>query len=192
MTSHPETCRVCKIRVRQLLSELYGTCHVNHAFPWPSQTYAYTGTVVGEILEAMEDALKRYRGHEDFIKAPQMPPCDYYVPGVSLIVEFDERQHFTGARRLTLEHYQSRVPVGFSTVQWVDLCARIAAEDPDPPDRDERRAWYDALRDLLPHLHRFNPTVRIHSASFCWCSLLPDSKDDVQTFRALLPGLPDA
>lgn len=191
MNFHPDSCRECKTRVRELLFELYGVCRVDQSFPWPSHPGSYAGTLVGEILEGVKTDLGLLRGHRDFIKAPQMPPCDYYLPGVGLIVEFDERQHFTRARQVTLGRYRPEVPVGFSIPLWIDLCTKVAAEDPDPPDRDERRAWYDALRDLLPSLRGLRPTVRLYSGAFRWCSLRAHREDDVETFRLLLPDLPE-
>ena len=191
MPVHSKRCRECKIRVRALLTELYGPCEVDHAFPWPSRPEAYGGSSAGQILQAAFKNLSRLRGYHDFIKAPQMPPCDFYLPKVPLIVEFDESQHFSQARRVTLVHYCSQVPVGFSVTQWISLCDSIAAVDDDPPDRDERRAWYDTLRDILPSVHGFKPTVRIYSEAFRWCTLQADSTNDQATFRALLKGLPE-
>lgn len=183
---HSQHCRACKERVRQLLTVIYGECRTGHSFPWPSNPQHYQGTAVGRVLESIHKDLQRLRGNRDFIRAEQTPPCDYYLPRVSLIVEFDESQHFTRPRELTLEHYLPELSVGFSIPQWIDLCKRIKAEDLEPPDRDERRAWYDTLRDLVPSLHGFKPTVRVYSEAIGWCSLNKDSKKDLETFRSLL------
>ncbi len=192
LSVHTKRCQECRLRVRQLLTELYGVCWVNYSFPWSSNPEAYGGTTVGKILEAIQKELQQLRGFHDFIKAQQMPPCDFYLPEASLIVEFDESQHFTRPRQVTLKHYRPEVPVGFSTAQWIDLCTSIDAVDTDPPDRDERRAWYDTLRDIVPSLYGFKPTVRIYSDAFRWCSLDADSKDDLATFRSLLKYLPES
>ncbi len=191
MSIHSERCQECKARVYELLTELYGACEVGLAFPWPSSPEAYGGNAAGDILQVVFKGLGRLRGYHDFIKAPQMPPCDFYCPRRSFIVEFDESQHFTRARRVTLEYYRPEVPVGFPVPQWIALCESIAAVDDDPPDRDERRAWYDTLRDLLPCIHGFKPTVRVYSEAFRWCTLQANSKNDLATFRSLLTGLPE-
>ena len=43
------------------------------------------------------------------------------------------------------------------------LSETIAAEDDDPPFRDEQRAWYDALRDFVPAFEGLQPTVKFQS-----------------------------
>ena len=119
-----------------------------------------------------------------------MPPCDYYLPSIDLILEFDESQHFTESRLVTLKHYPSECDMGFSIAHWTDLCRQINAKDDTPPDRDERRAWYDTLRDLLPVLHGMKPTVRIYADDYRWCSLDAESTKDLETLRSLLKHLP--
>ena len=44
---------------------------------------------------------------------------------------------------------------GFSDLALAELCREIDAKDDTPIDRDERRAWYDTLRDLVPLAHGF-------------------------------------
>jgi hypothetical protein len=67
-------------------------------------------------------------------------------------------------------------------------CARSQTIDIDdiPFDGDERRAWYDTLRDLVPLVHGFKPTVRIYAEEFPWCSLDANSKSDNEIFQTLL------
>jgi hypothetical protein len=60
-------------------------------------------------------------------------------------------------------------------------------------DRDERRAWYDTLRDLAPVVHGFSPTVRLYAAAYPWCSLVGANASAATQFAALLGGrLPPA
>ena len=40
--------------------------------------------------------------------------------------------------------------------------------------RDEQRAWYDTLRDLVPSIMGLQPTVRLYASDQVWCSLDPD------------------
>ena len=192
VSDHPERCRDCKERVRQLLTTIYGECLVSYSFPWPTKPDYYRGTTVGDALERISESLQQLRGYQNFIRTDQMPPCDYYLPDPGFIVEFDESQHFTRPRMATLRAYPPELKGGFSIVQWLDLCRQLDAEDNDPPDRDERRAWYDTLRDLVPTLHEFHPTVRLYSEAYRWCSLNQDSKMDLEVFRSFLkPSLPD-
>lgn len=183
---HSEHCRHCKRQIRQLLAAIYGACLAGHSFPWPARPEEYKKTIMGDALRQILIGLEQLRGHRDFIKSSRMPPCDFYIPNPSFILEFDESQHFTRARHVTLSLYRPEFEVGFSLSQWLDLCSLIDAKDDDPPDRDERRAWYDALRDLVPALHGLKPTVRIYASEFRWCSLDSGSKKDQERFFSIL------
>ena len=187
---HSPHCRACKERVHELLSAIYGDCRTHRQFSWPARPEDYADTVIGTTLQRIRDALGDLRGHRDFIKSAQMPPCDYFIADPPFIVEFDENQHFSRPRWVALANYPDNVAVGFSVSQWQELCRAIDAVDDTPIDRDERRAWYDTLRDLLPLVHSFKPTVRLFAAETQWCAL-GDSARDIETFRALIdPRLP--
>ncbi|MSP38256.1 MAG: hypothetical protein EXR70_07170 [Deltaproteobacteria bacterium] len=54
---------------------------------------------------------------------------------------------------MTLATYPEYFPLGFSRSRWQELRRDIDAKDDQPFDRDERRAWYDTLRDLVPLIH---------------------------------------
>jgi hypothetical protein len=183
---HSAHCRACKERVRELLTAIYGDCLANHQFPWSSQPQDYAKTAIGAQLEHIRTALGDLRGHRDFIKSAQVPPCDYFVADPPFIVEFDENQHFSRPRLVTLDNYRDEITVGFSISRWQELCRSIDAKDDQPFDRDERRAWYDTLRDLVPIVHDFKPTVRLYAEEFEWCSLDAGSPAGLSSFRALL------
>jgi len=87
---------------------------------------------------------------------------------------------------ITLSFYPSDWSWGFSISRWRQLCRDIGAVDDIPFDRDERRAWYDTLRDLVPLVHGFKPTVRLYAEEFPWCSLDANSKIDNEIFQTLL------
>lgn len=187
-SQHSPHCQACKKRVRELLSSIYGECRPHHQLPWPARPEHYAETVLGDTLERIRTALGDLRGHRDFIKSAHMPPCDYFIVDPPFIVEFDENQHFSRARLVTLANYPATETVGFSIQRWQELCRAIAAVDDTPIDRDERRAWYDTLRDLLPILHGFKPTVRLYAEEYPWCSLNAGSTHDVSVFSSLLEG----
>lgn len=168
---HSAHCRACKVRVSELLTAIFGECRVGQQFSWPASPEEYAGTVIGATLERIRSALGDWRGHRDFIKSVQVPPCDFVVSDPPFIVEFDESQHFSRARSITLELYSESLPVRFSTARWRALCREINAVDDQPFDRDERRAWYDTLRDLVPLIHGFEPTVRLYAGDVEWCAL---------------------
>ena len=87
---------------------------------------------------------------------------------------------------MTLSAYPDNERLGFSTEQWISLCERHDASDNDPPYRDEQRAWYDTLRDLVPSIKGLQPTVRLYARDMVWCSLDPDSNIDQQRFSAFI------
>ena len=183
---HSAHCRACKQRVHELLIAIYGECRTNCQFPWQAQPQIYTGTVVGNTLEQIREALADLRGHRDFIKSAQMPPCDYFIADPPFIVEFDESQHFSRPRLVALANYPQQINVGFSISRWQDLCREINAADDTPIDRDERRAWYDTLRDLLPLTYGFRPTVRLYAGDLEFCALNAHKAADQAMFRQLL------
>jgi len=189
---HSEHCRGCKEQVRRLLITLYGDCQVNHSFPWPAKFQDYNNTAIGDTLQRIHAGLCELRGYRDFVKSPQIPPCDYYISSPPFIVEFDESQHFSAPRLVSLSFYPSEFKAGYPQLRWRELCLEIDAKDDEPVDRDERRAWYDVLRDLVPTVHGFCPTVRLYAGEFAWCSLDSSSARDHQIFRTMLKDrLPD-
>jgi hypothetical protein len=185
-SEHSPHCHVCKARVRELLAAIYGDCRANHQFPWPSHPQDYVNTAIGSLLEQIRIDLGEWRGHRDFIKSAQMPPCDYFIPDPPFIVEFDENQHFSRARLITLNNYPDNAQSGFSISRWRELCHELDAKDNKPFDRDERRGWYDVLRDWVPQVHGFAPTVRLYAGEFDWCTLDAASTTGTERFMALL------
>ena len=185
---HSERCRECKIRVRELLERIYGTCLPNHRFRWPTDLTAYSGTSIYPTLRNVASALETYRGFtvSDLARSKVLAPCDFWIPHPGFVVEFDESQHFTHPRKLALSAYPREQPPGFSAKRWIDLCEHHDLKDNHPPYRDEQRAWYDTLRDLVPPIERLQPTVRLYARDLTWCSLDPDNSDDCQRFPALL------
>ena len=91
------------------------------------------------------------------------------------IVEFDETQHFSGARAQTLAHYDG-IAVAFDVNAWRDRSlARVGREPgggfaaPKPPlfpgegGRHRQRAFRDFLADYLPAMRDgWYPTARIN------------------------------
>jgi hypothetical protein len=183
---HSDHCRACKERVRELLAAIYGHCHVNRSFSWPARPGDYEQTPIGAALRRICAGVGDLRGHRDFIKSAQVPPCDFFVLDPPFILEFDESQHFSRPRLLSLSLYPDEFKAGFSIRRWKELCREIDAKDHEPIDRDERRAWYDTLRDLVPTLHGFKPTVRLYAGEYQWCALDSRASKDLEKFCAIL------
>jgi hypothetical protein len=185
---HSAHCRACKERGREILTLVYGECRVNHSFPWSAQPQAYENSPVGDLLQKIQTELGNFRGHRDFIKSAQVPPCDFYISDPPFILEFDESQHFSHPRLIALMLYMDAIKLGISLERWKSLCREIDAKDDQPFDRDERRAWYDTLRDLVPSQYGFKPTVRLYAGDYPWCSFQAASDHDQAKFCDLLKG----
>jgi hypothetical protein len=103
--SHNERCRHCKESVRDLLSARFGVVEVNWDLGLPCSMEDYKNTSQGSVLGGIYDALKRHRGFDHFVRSKKLPRVDFFIPDRSLIFEFDESQHFTKPREITLNHY---------------------------------------------------------------------------------------
>ena len=174
--------------MRELLAALYGECRINVSLPWSARPEDYEKSAIGNSLARIRAALGDLRGHSGFIKSAQVPPCDYYVSNPPFILEFDESQHFTRPRLISLSLYPDDIKLAFLLPRWTELCRQIDAHDDTPVDRDERRAWYDTLRDLVPTVNGFKPTVRLYAEELEWCSLDSGSARDLALFQLSLQG----
>lgn len=93
---------------------------------------------------------------EHFQTTRRFLPCDFVMESQKLIIEYDERQHFTKARSISLQAYKSMVykskPLrwSYSIEEWMDICRKTDAHDRDSKisNRDTQRAYYDAMRDI--------------------------------------------
>ncbi len=181
-----ERCKECKRTVERLLEKIYGEVEANYKLYVGAHPEDFEGTPCYSQLKKIYEALQNYRGFKEFIKAKALPNCDFFVPNPGIIVEFDESQHFTIPRKITLENYPDGIKLGFDKGKWIKLCEKIKARDDTPLYRDEQRAWYDTLRDFLPLIKGLRPTIRLFAKDFAWCSLDPESPSDVEKFKQIL------
>lgn len=105
--------------------------------------------------------------NEGKIREGLLLPCDIYHEKHKLIVEYDERQHFTLPRRITLENYPDSIRLNFPRRDWIEQCININAKDGNPPGRDNIRAFYDCVRDVEAAKNGFR-LVRIKHGDFDW------------------------
>ena len=187
---HNERCKDCKIRVEELLNNIYGKAIVNYNLKLPSKIDDYAGSPFEKQLTQIHLNLQKYRGHKIFVKAKKLPNVDFFIPEPGFIVEFDESQHFTKPREIALSYYSGVLTLGFSKDKWVNLCTTLDKKDNDPAYRDEQRAWYDSLRDFAPEILKIKPTLRLYASDYIWCSLDANNKADQGKFRELI-GLRD-
>jgi len=132
-------------------------------FDWlvtPSQSTKYKYLV---------DALHEYRGKSGFNKPKYKLRCDFVCESEKLIIEYDERQHFSLARKAALESYPDDLTLSFDKQKWISACEQIKANDNFPPNRDETRAYYDSIRDLLC-LENGYRLIRIMHGEYDWNS----------------------
>lgn len=183
--SHNERCKECKVRVRQLLEKIYGTVIPNYRIQLGTRPDELFSHPRYSCLNTIHTALQEHRGFSEFVRADYVE-VDFFLPAQNMIVEFDESQHFTEPRNIALAHYPPDINLGFSRDAWMKHCDEIRAYDNDPPFRDEQRAWYDTLRDFLPEMNGFMPTIRLYSRDMEWCTLDPELSADIEKFRNLL------
>ena len=122
----------------------------------------------GELTRIAE-ALAGYQGYKDFFSPGRVLHVDYFIPSRNLIIEYDERQHFTIPRRIALSNYPSGLELGFDKSTWMAACEVIGATDSEPEYRDEQRAFYDSLRDILGSRNSMT-VVRIKHGDYDWSS----------------------
>lgn len=183
---HNERCKDCKKTVKELLAELFGEVIRNYNLDLPSRIDGYKSSAYASELEVIYDELQKHRGYDDFVKAKKLRNVDFFIPNPGFIVEFDESQHFSKPREITLSNYPVKLQLGFDKSKWENLCGTLNKNDNDPPYRDEQRAWYDTLRDFAPSILNLKPTTRLFARDFIWCSLNPGNSADLATFVNIL------
>lgn len=114
--------------------------------------------IEGEYQE-LYNALSLYRGDTKFAKKNVILRCDFVCEGQKLIIEYDERQHFSEARKMSLES-DLDIPLNYDRDKWIKACEDICAKDNSPKNRDEVRAYYDSTRDIQAYKHGYR-LVRI-------------------------------
>lgn len=124
-------------------------------------------TMNREIKKIFE-ALNKHRGLDIRGKTGHKLAFDFFVPEVKLSVEFDERQHFTPLRKVSLEEYPANARLGFCKDEWIKLSNSIRAGDNSPIYRDEQRALYDSIRDLMAPQIGLLPVVRVFEEEVAW------------------------
>ncbi len=153
-----------KNALQRLIQKHYGHIETEKKFDWlrtPDQD-----DLPSDYLEIVT-ALSNYRQHEGFKKSNYPLSCDIVIEEYKLIIEYDENQHFSKAREITLDHYPANVQLHYSKESWIAACKRINAIDNYPIDRDERRAFYDTVRDIEADRNGYK-LIRIKHGDFDW------------------------
>lgn len=129
-------------------------------------------------------ALTNHRGYSGFATAGRRLVCDIVIPSKRLIVEYDERQHFTAPRAIALKLYPKDTAICFDRAEWIAHCNAIVATDNDPPYRDEQRAFYDSVRDLLASANGYR-VARLKHGTLDWQTC--DADKELSTLFSMRP-----
>jgi len=172
--AHKESCKKCKAAFLKALTKEFGEVTEQWKSGWPCRideilSIPQITKATARSLEKIYKALQDHRGHHDFVGQQKLSGCDYYIKSLNCIVEFDESQHFTAPRAIALSEYPESFQFGFSKKEWANRCNNLNRRDNDPPHRDETRAWYDVLRDIMPSIYGMRPTLRVYSKDIVWC-----------------------
>lgn len=150
--------------LRQLLEQRIGCVEVEAKFDW-LEVPDYDS--MEGVLKEIYDRLVSFRGYKDFPTPGYKLSCDFFIPSKKIIIEYDERQHFTEQRAKSLSHYPVNLNLGFDINKWREACESIRATDPDPIYRDEQRALYDSVRDIFATRNGMT-LIRIKHGDYNW------------------------
>lgn len=120
------------------------------------------------VLRRVLNAVEQHRGQSVRGRKGLQLRFDIYLPRIGVALEFDERQHFTPLRAAALRVYPANAALGFDRAHWIALCEQIRAGDNSPAYRDEQRAFYDSIRDLLAPAAGIKTVVRIFEEEVAW------------------------
>lgn len=182
---HNERCKECKRRIFELLTKIYGEVKERFNLNLPCELEKYQEYEFYDALKTIYIKLQNHRGFKRFVRAKKLPNVDYFVVNPGFIIEFDESQHFTKPREITLKNYPEKLKLGFDKNMWIKRCIDLNRKDNDPPYRDEQRAWYDTLRDFSSLILNI-PIIRLLPEECVWCELNPEKETDVRWFKELI------
>ena len=186
MARRSENCGQCKRNIARLLERIYGRVIEQYSLGLSARLEAYKGETCFEALALIYEKLQSHRGHRSFVRRNKLSRVDYFLPVQRVVIEFDESQHFTKPRLISLRHYPPNLRLGYDRQNWMTLAAKLDRHDNNPvPYRDEQRAWYDTLKDFSSMILGNAPTVRLYAKDRQWCQLDPDRKEDVDLFYNL-------
>lgn len=143
-----------KNALQLLLNRIFdGDIVCEKTFPW-----LRTPDIIEGDYENLYKWLSEYRGDNTFGNRKVQLRCDFVCESEKLIIEYDERQNFSKARKISLLSYPD-ISVYFDRQLWIKACNDINAKHRQPVNRDETRAYYDR-RDIEASKHGYK-LVRI-------------------------------
>ncbi len=150
----------------KLLKQRFGCVVTEAKFDWLKVPARVSND---NVLDEIYENLSLIHDCNKFTTPGYQLACDYFIPSQNLIIEYDEKQHFTIPRAKSLAHYPSGLNLNFDKDKWCKACEDIKATDNDPKYRDEQRAFYDSVRDILA-AHNGMTLIRIKDGDYDWKS----------------------
>lgn len=154
------------IFLQKHLEQRFGCIMTEAKFDW---LVVPDNNSMDDVFKKIYDKLKEMRNYSGFSNPGYKLACDFFIPSKNLIIEYDERQHFTEQRAESLAHYPPNQNLSFNKDKWREACKNIKATDNDPLYRDEQRAFYDSVRDILAARNGI-PLIRIKHGDYDWKS----------------------
>ena len=154
--------------LRKTLSELWGPVEVEKKIQGISVPDLKNRSDIDPTLQIILQKLEGYRQISIQGKKNWVLAFDFFLPRIGVAIEYDERQHFTPLRATALRAYSSKIKLGFDKERWIRLSEEIRAGDNSPIYRDEQRAFYDSVRDILAPRMGLKPVVRIFEEDVKW------------------------
>ncbi len=157
-----------RIALKKILEQRFGHVETEAKFDW---LIVPDRSSTDDVLTRIHEALFSFRGYKNFSTPRIQLQCDFFIPLRNLIIEYDERQHFTEPRAISLSLYPKTISFAFDVEYWRKECNIIKAEDRDKktPFRDEQRAFYDSVRDILAARNGI-VLIRIKHGDYDWKS----------------------
>lgn len=143
-------------------------------FPW-MRTPDFNN--LPDEYKKISNCLYGYRKQGGFKKSNYSLLCDFVLDNLKIIIEYDENQHFSKAREITLKNYPENIKTFYNTADWIKNCNKLQAIDNNPVDRDERRAFYDCVRDIESFNNNYR-LFRIMHGAYDWEA--PDALDKLK------------
>jgi len=168
-----------------LTRKIYGEISFKHKLEYSTKIEDYRNCEFYPSLKKIYDELVKNEGNNNFVKQNKLREADVFIDSENCLLELDEPQHFTKARKIALLNYPDNLELGFDRKQWMDLCDKIDAHDSDI-HRDTNRAWYDTLRDFAPFIIKTKPTIRLYLGEIEYCLYNPNSEVDVLKFQSII------
>jgi hypothetical protein len=153
--------------LKDILERNYGRIHTE----WKCEIAVpdLTGrTDMHMALRQILDAIEAHRSIAVQGRKGHRLAFDLFLEEVNLPIEYDERQHFTPLRAASLRSYPHSALLGFDRRKWIRLCEKIRAGDNSPAYRDEQRAFYDSVRDIVAPRVGLLPVMRVFEEDVIW------------------------